>query len=240
MPNYWLMKTEPDAFSWDDLVASPKKTEMWDGVISRNNSVTDITNSPRSFIDAQVLDELRLQPGEFEKVTLQAALRYLILEEAQGTNNRIDEAKLKNHINHFRIDHDLFSRKDLDTFLETIHTTAEAFDRLIEDEVLIDEWILQLRNILDVHRLEHLRAGGEYARLADRAQLKSEVLGSSSVESHTPQGIGLIPMQLVEGYFRKIGRSVPENLDDYIRSIGLDNREAFHRLLAAEYVYFKS
>ena len=28
--NYWLMKSEPDAFSWDDLVAQ-KKAE-WDGV----------------------------------------------------------------------------------------------------------------------------------------------------------------------------------------------------------------
>ncbi|MES1986161.1 MAG: EVE domain-containing protein [Pseudomonadota bacterium] len=27
---YWLMKSEPDVFSWDDLVA--KKTAEWDGV----------------------------------------------------------------------------------------------------------------------------------------------------------------------------------------------------------------
>lgn len=30
--NYWLMKSEPDAFSIDDLIAMPKKTEHWDGV----------------------------------------------------------------------------------------------------------------------------------------------------------------------------------------------------------------
>lgn len=30
--NYWLMKSEPDAFSIDDLKAMPKKTEHWDGV----------------------------------------------------------------------------------------------------------------------------------------------------------------------------------------------------------------
>jgi predicted RNA-binding protein with PUA-like domain len=29
---YWLMKSEPDAFSIDDLQAMPKKTEHWDGV----------------------------------------------------------------------------------------------------------------------------------------------------------------------------------------------------------------
>jgi len=30
--NYWLMKSEPDTFSFDDLKAMPKKTEHWDGV----------------------------------------------------------------------------------------------------------------------------------------------------------------------------------------------------------------
>lgn len=30
--NYWLMKSEPDAFSIDDLRAMPNKTEHWDGI----------------------------------------------------------------------------------------------------------------------------------------------------------------------------------------------------------------
>ena len=29
---YWLMKSEPDAFSIDDLASRPKQTEPWDGV----------------------------------------------------------------------------------------------------------------------------------------------------------------------------------------------------------------
>ena len=30
--NYWLMKSEPDVFSIDDLKARPRRTEHWDGV----------------------------------------------------------------------------------------------------------------------------------------------------------------------------------------------------------------
>lgn len=29
---YWLMKSEPEAFSWDDLLASKDQTTSWDGV----------------------------------------------------------------------------------------------------------------------------------------------------------------------------------------------------------------
>lgn len=32
MPNYWLMKTEPDVYSLDDLVKEKTKTTFWDGV----------------------------------------------------------------------------------------------------------------------------------------------------------------------------------------------------------------
>ncbi|MFP4069213.1 MAG: EVE domain-containing protein [Opitutales bacterium] len=30
--NYWLMKSEPDVFSFEDLKARPARTEPWDGV----------------------------------------------------------------------------------------------------------------------------------------------------------------------------------------------------------------
>ena len=37
---YWLMKSEPDVFAWDDLVARGEAGEEWDGVrnyLARNN-----------------------------------------------------------------------------------------------------------------------------------------------------------------------------------------------------------
>ena len=30
--HYWLLKSEPQAFSFDDLLAAPKRTTCWDGV----------------------------------------------------------------------------------------------------------------------------------------------------------------------------------------------------------------
>ena len=31
-PQFWLVKTEPDVFSFDDLWCAPKRTTAWDGV----------------------------------------------------------------------------------------------------------------------------------------------------------------------------------------------------------------
>jgi len=30
--NYWLLKTEPNTYSWDDLKAEPNRRDYWDGV----------------------------------------------------------------------------------------------------------------------------------------------------------------------------------------------------------------
>lgn len=32
MPQFWLMKSEPDCFSFDDLLRAPERTSPWDGV----------------------------------------------------------------------------------------------------------------------------------------------------------------------------------------------------------------
>jgi predicted RNA-binding protein with PUA-like domain len=41
--NYWLLKTEPDAFSIDDLAKLPRQTTCWDGVrnYQARNSLRD-------------------------------------------------------------------------------------------------------------------------------------------------------------------------------------------------------
>lgn len=40
MPQYWLMKSEPDVFGIDDLAKRPNQTEHWDGV--RNYQVRNM------------------------------------------------------------------------------------------------------------------------------------------------------------------------------------------------------
>jgi len=49
---YWLMKSEPDAFSWDDLTREPRKTTCWDGV--RNYQARNLLR-----------DEVQVEDGVF-------------------------------------------------------------------------------------------------------------------------------------------------------------------------------
>ena len=48
---YWLMKSEPDAFSWDDLVAKGDTGEEWDGVrnYQARNNMREMAHGDRAF-----------------------------------------------------------------------------------------------------------------------------------------------------------------------------------------------
>ncbi|HEY4305785.1 MAG TPA: EVE domain-containing protein [Gemmatimonadaceae bacterium] len=48
---YWLVKSEPDVFSFDDLMAAPKKTTYWDGVrnFTARNNLRAMTKGDRVF-----------------------------------------------------------------------------------------------------------------------------------------------------------------------------------------------
>lgn len=49
--NYWLFKSEPDAFSIDDLTSRPEQTEPWDGVrnYQARNIMRDMHIGDRAF-----------------------------------------------------------------------------------------------------------------------------------------------------------------------------------------------
>lgn len=49
--SYWLVKSEPDVFSFDDLVASPAQTTCWDGVrnYAARNHLRAMKNGDRVF-----------------------------------------------------------------------------------------------------------------------------------------------------------------------------------------------
>ncbi len=48
---YWLMKSEPDTFSWDDLVARGEAGEEWDGVrnYQARNNMREMALGDRAF-----------------------------------------------------------------------------------------------------------------------------------------------------------------------------------------------
>ena len=49
--NYWLIKSEPGTWSWDDQMKAPKKTTTWDGVrnYQANNNMKTMKKGDKAF-----------------------------------------------------------------------------------------------------------------------------------------------------------------------------------------------
>lgn len=58
--NYWLMKSEPDVFSFEDLVQAPNRTTLWDGV--RNYQARNFMRDGMSVGDGVVFYHSNAKP----------------------------------------------------------------------------------------------------------------------------------------------------------------------------------
>lgn len=56
----WLMKTEPDVYGWDDLVAEPDATDHWDGI--RNYQARNLMRDEMSVGDRVLFYHSRCKP----------------------------------------------------------------------------------------------------------------------------------------------------------------------------------
>jgi predicted RNA-binding protein with PUA-like domain len=59
---YWLFKSEPDVFSWDDLVQSEDRTTVWDGV--RNFQARNLLRDEMKVGDGVLFYHSRMNPQE--------------------------------------------------------------------------------------------------------------------------------------------------------------------------------
>ena len=57
---HWLLKTEPDVFSFDDLLAAPKRTSGWDGV--RNFQARNFLRDEMKLGDGVLIYHSRVPP----------------------------------------------------------------------------------------------------------------------------------------------------------------------------------
>ena len=216
-------------------------TVMWDGLLEETDSQEEEFDSsdPDSREDCLVLNELRLDPEAYKTASLHAVITALASGDIGFTNLETDDTELQTRITEFRQKRGLFTQKSFIEFLSTKHVTESEFGRLMENEMRTESLLNQGGSDMNARRLNYLRVSGKYEALAARARHKAEVLAGSDQNDFTPRSVGLLPHQVVESYFSYRPSHAPSDLDQYIRGIGIIDRESFYRLLTEEYVYCK-
>jgi len=209
-------------------------TNVWNGLAARVGA--ELTADADT--SGLVLDELRLDRDLYEALGRRAALRRLALEEARRLDLDVERRDLLDEISRHRTRHGLHRRSDLTAWLVANGISEHHYEALTRESREIGLVASQAPKALARHILAELKWSGDYARLNRRARDKAEALAGSPSNGPGPGSAGPGRLNLALWYFEKrLGEPVPDDLDGYARSIGLDSRRDLYRLIEREHLY---
>lgn len=187
-----------------------------------------------------VLDELRLLPDAYAIARNTAMLRYSAIVGPLNLEFEVSRKVIAGKVNSHRMERGLLSGAQYTQWLRDSELTAEAFERLLSEEVFVENSIDVSSPEFQHHLLGSLKVAGEFQSLSNRAKGKQKILDNSGYSNPDVSNTGLLKPVLLEWYFRRrLNTDTPDNIGLYAKNMGLTGREEFYRLLAREYLYLQ-
>lgn len=209
------------------------RTHFWDEMTARSGAVTDMESSPVS----TVLEELRLEGlKRYEHVQTRALARLLADAAAARAGTTVSRDDRLWKLSELRAERGLYTRAELDAWMDENGFDAPALERLVEAEARLEAVTTAAGTALDAALIDELRLGGAYPRLARRAAAKRRALAGDPVQR--PK---IDPMWLRAWYFeRRLGQSIPEDLAEFARKLGFGTLAEFDIALRREILFVES
>ena len=175
--------------------------------------------------DALVLEELRLDPPA----------RLAAERAALGrTLAPIEPADIAATLDRFRARQSLWSRADLDAWLQRNALDTVGLERLLQREAALDTASHQGGEDLQAAVLEHLRLAGQFAPLLERARAKQAALADRA--SAPPTGPAM--SAVLDWYFaRRLGEPQPRSIAAWARAQGWANEQVFTQAVWRDYLF---
>ena len=213
---------------WDDLVAQP----TIDPLASESSPTVPYQD---------IIEELRLE-GErsYGRTKAMALVRLLagLVTRRQGLKPP-DEA-MRATLARVRGARGLYTRAALDAWLERNHIDARSLEVLIEDQARLEAVTGLSGPALNRKLLDELRLSGTYERLAERARQKKHALATRGLDHVEGDGSGPNPAELRLWFFeQRLGRPVPDDMDGYLRDLGIESSADFDSAVRREWLYLR-
>jgi hypothetical protein len=212
-------------------------THFWDEFVTRSDSGP---YGEHSRFAKAILEELRLEGGDaYERFKGLALSRLFALREANRSRLKARPEDMRPRLTRLRSELGLFSRAELEKWLECNRIDAATLEQLIEDLVRSEEVSLHFRLPLERQLIDELRFRGAYERLAERARKKEEALAEAGVAE--PEETRPSVIALREWYFeRRQSGPIPNALIDHVRELGFETVAEFDRALWREWKYLNT
>jgi hypothetical protein len=217
-------------------------TQFWDDLVSRPGIGPGASDPSLQVPYQDILEELRLEGEDsYGRAKARALARLLARLAAQRQGLKVSPGAVRASLSRMRSEHGLYTRAELDAWLKRNHLDAAALEHLIEDQARSDTVGRLSRPALERDLLDELRLSGTYERLARRARQKKDMLAAQGLDGVEAGGSGPSPAELRLWFFeQRLARPVPDDMDGYLRELGIENSVDFDSALRREWLYLRS
>ncbi len=191
-------------------------TDVWNDLVERESA---------GQLDAQargVLDELRLSGPQFENFRQRAAARHFAVAHARRQGISADQAALRDEMDIHRKEAGLLRRTQFTKWLDDNDLDETAYLQFLSENRLARTALEISTRQTDGHILAELKASDRYHVLKQRAEAKRKALSGANLAVPGAEMDGVSELKLLDWYFGHcLDQPVPEDVDEYARSIGL-------------------
>jgi hypothetical protein len=182
-----------------------------------------------------ILDEVRLQPGLFQRLESTVAIKALALKLA-GLPHR-GGPRDQTHLQAFREKHGLLVQGVFEGWLMKNHLTEESLAAALEVDRLAEETAEAVLRSASNLFLNELRLAGVYDRVMIKVQEKSKLLHTMGIEVPSIDHTGMDKDHLAGWLFEQNGLDRPTGgACQAAAALGFNDEESFIRAAAGEYV----
>ena len=219
-------------------------TEVWDNAAATSAASRrpGAGGDPAGWVaHDRILEEVRLEPDTYAAVHDRALLRFLAAREARRRRHAVDRTTRRALLDRLRMRHGLFTRAALDRWLEMNGLEAGRLDRLLESETQIEAVRALGAPALHDALLDELRLRNDFARFAERAHSKQELLEPQGLDHPGADGPHLAPPAALRAWYfeQRLHRPLPDDIDGAARELGFEGRADLDRALRREWLYLK-
>jgi hypothetical protein len=208
-------------------------THFWDDLVDR--TTTEATKAELGSMAGRILDELRLLGPDAYRAAMKSALARLLAErEAERLGFAPPQQAKAAVTSEHRTNLGLYRRNQLDAWMSQHGLDQGSYDRLMEREALLRQFIEANAAILAPYLLDELRLSGQYINLTDRANDKCEMLATARHQPHEQ----IHNLKVRAWYFEQCLRcAMPDDIHAFAKALGYSTAAELDRALHDEFVY---
>lgn len=201
---------------------------------ARRNAVHD----EQDLRPGSIVEELRLEGPAYAQAQRGALARYFAIQESWNSGLGPKTRVLSRTLAELRCKHGLGDPGLRQRWLQQNQLSEEELSRFLEEEARL-QWVEATFSAeVEQHLPDHLRASGEYARLAARAADKQNKLNARGLQNPSLADAGISDDELLRWYFERcLGLPVTPRVSAYCRQLGFKDVATFRRALLREYCY---